>query len=389
VEFPLARRPASPAVLALAIGALVGPPGLRLLEPQLMEDGGLIQSVSEVALLVCLFCVGLRLRVPFDWRPWRVPLHLSTLTMLATVIFGALAAHVLFEMSFVQALLLGAILAPTDPALVSDVHAPPEGEQDTTPFTLAAEGAINNGLALPLVLLVLGLMGLDDKDSAALGSLASAALWAVVGALFAGWLIGAGMARWITLLDADRQADFLEEMMVFATAALAYGCAVAIRTDGFLAVFAAGLALCHGGRVRPPMRNRALAPHVLRIAGRVERFAALTIIMLLGAMITGVDLRFKVLVFALVLLVVVRPFAVRLGLGRLAIPPAQRRSVAWFGVRGTASLYCLAFAINHGLSAPFARQLTGITLLVIVTSIVARGVSEMPLRRPSPGAVDL
>ncbi|MFX6036264.1 hypothetical protein ABTE74_23025, partial [Acinetobacter baumannii] len=71
------------------------------------------------------------------------------------------------------------------------------------------------------------------------------ALWAILGGLLTGSLIGAGMARWITLLDPERQAEFLEEAMVFATAALAYGAALAMHTNGFLAVFAAGVALSH------------------------------------------------------------------------------------------------------------------------------------------------
>src|SRR6202007_1411713 len=97
--------------------------------------------------------------------------------------------------------------------------------------------------ASALVMLVLGWMGLSDSESAALGSASLLSLWSVAGGIAAGGALGAGMARWIKLLDPERQADFLEEAMVFATAALAYGAAIALRTDGFLAVLAAGVAL--------------------------------------------------------------------------------------------------------------------------------------------------
>ena len=139
-EFPLTRWSTSPAIFGLVIGVLVGPLGLKLLEPHVVEDGGLIESVSEIALLACLFCVGLRLRVPFEWRFWGLPLRLSTVAMLATATLTAAAAHILFDMSLSEALLLGVILAPTDAVLASDMYAPVDVEQDAVPFALAAEG---------------------------------------------------------------------------------------------------------------------------------------------------------------------------------------------------------------------------------------------------------
>ncbi|MEA3178713.1 MAG: sodium/hydrogen antiporter [Gammaproteobacteria bacterium] len=389
IDFALTRRPAHAAVVALAVGALLGPLGLRLLRPQLLEDGALIETVSEIALLTCLFCLGLRLRLPIEWRTWRIPLRLSTLTTLATAALSAAAAHLMFDMNLAESLLLGAIIAPTDSVLASDVTSHPDSEQDSPAFILSAESGINNGLAAALVVLVLGLMGLSDSDSGALGSASLLGLWSVAGGVVAGGLIGAGMARWIKLLDPERQADFLEEAMVFATAALAYGGAMAIRTDGFLAVLAAGVALSHGGRLRRPLRNRPLMPRVLRIAARIERYTWLVIIVLLGTLVASIEYKWWMLVFAAVLILLIRPFAVRLGLGGVSMPEAQWRGVAWFTARGVASLYCLAFSINHGLSAPFARQLAGVTLVVMVTSIIASAISGLPLSRPHPDTVDL
>jgi len=397
IDFALTRRPAHVAVVALAIGTLLGPLGLRLLRPQLMEDGTLIETLSEIALLTCLFCLGLRLRLPIEWRTWRIPVRLSTLTMLATIAIAAAAAHLMFDMGLAESLLLGAVIAPTDSVIaadvaaqaVADLSAHPEAEQDSPSFILSAESGINNGLAAVLVLLVLGMMGLNDADSVALGSISLVAAWGAVGGFLVGSLTGAGMARWIKLLDPERQADFLEEAMVFATAALAYGAALAIHTDGFLAVFAAGVALSHGGRLRRPLRNRPLMPRVLRIASRIERYSWLVIVVLLGTLVASIDYKWWMLVFAVLLILIIRPLAVRLGLGGVSIPEAQWRSVAWFTARGVAPLYCLAFSINHGLSASYARQLTGITLVVVVTSILASAISGIPLSRPSPGTVDL
>jgi NhaP-type Na+/H+ or K+/H+ antiporter len=373
------------------VGLLIGPAGLHLLEPHVVEDSGVLESTSELVLLVMLFCVGLRLRVPFEWHFWRIPLRLASLTMLATASLAAAAAHVLFGMNLVEALLLGVVLAPTDAVLASDMYVPAEIDQDAVPFTLAAEGALTSTLAAPLLLLVLEFLGFDDSGSGALGLRLLLGIWSVIGGALVGWGVGALMMRWLTLLDSDRQGDVLEDMSVVATAVLTYVGALALRADGLIAVFVAGLALSHGGRLRHSLRKPTPSARVLRFAGRAERFAAVLVAVLLGALLSSVELHLRMGVFALVLLAGVRPLAVRLGLGGLGLQPAQRRPLEWFGARGAASVYCLWLAINRGLGGEFANELAATALVVVVASIVFSVVSAFSLGKasPGPGAVDL
>src|SRR5579863_1555280 len=105
-EFPLTRWSTSPVIVGIGVGLLVGPLGLRLIEPQLYEDGALIQSLSEAVLLVCLFCAGLRLRAPLERAPWRAPLQLASLTTVSAALLSAGAAYLIFGMSLLQASLL-------------------------------------------------------------------------------------------------------------------------------------------------------------------------------------------------------------------------------------------------------------------------------------------
>ncbi len=390
-DLPLTRWSPHPILLGLGVGVLTGPAGLHLLEPHVVEDSGQVESVSEIVLLVCLFCAGLRLRVPFEWHFWRMPLRLASLTMLATATLAAAASHVLFGMSLVEALLLGVVLAPTDAVLASDIHVPAEVDQDAVPFTLAAEGALTSTLAAPLLMVVLGMLGFGDSGSEAFGGHLLMSVWSVAGGAVVGWAIGAAMMRWLTLLDSDRQGDFLEDMIVVATAVLTYVSALAVRADGLIAVFIAGLALSHGGRLRRSLRKPTPSARVLRIAGRVERFAAVLVAVLLGALLSGVELHLRMLVFALLLLAGLRPLAVRLGLGGLSLPPAQRRPLEWFSARGAASLYCLELTINRGLGGGYAHELAATALVVVVVSILFSTVSAFSLRKvtPGPGAVDL
>jgi NhaP-type Na+/H+ or K+/H+ antiporter len=297
----------------------------------------------------------------------------------------------LFNMNLVASLLLGVVVAPTDAVLASDIHVPAEVDQDLVPFTLAAEGALTSALAAPLLLIVLDFLGFGDAGPEALGAHLLLSGWSVIGGVVVGWGVGALMMRWLALLDSDRQGDFLEDMIVVATAVLTYVGALALRADGLIAVFIAGLALSHGGRLRRSLRRATPSGRVLRFAGRIERFAAVLVMVLLGALLDGAELHFRMAVFALLLLAGLRPLAVRLGLGGLGLQPAQRRPLEWFGARGAASLYCLGLAVNRGLGGVFAHELAATALVVVVTSIVFSAVSAFSLGKPSPGpgAVDL
>ena len=384
-DFPLTRWSASPVIVGIGVGLLAGPLGLKLIEPQLTEDASLIQSVSEAVLLICLFCAGLRLRAPFEWAPWRAPLQLASLTAVCAALLSAAAAYVIFRMSPLQSLLLAVILVPMDAVLASDVHAPTDGEQDVVPFALAAEGAVTSAVVAPILMLVLTRMGVTGVGSTVLGSLTLTLLWSLAGGAVLGWLIGAASSRWLALIDRDRQGDLLEEMIVFATGALAYVCALALRTDALLAALAAGLALSHGGRLRST-HKQALGMRVLRFAGRAERGAALLVMVLLGALLGAADFTPRNALYAAVLLILARPLAVRLGLRRPVVTAVQRRSLELFAARGPAALYCLALAGSHDLPAAFGRQLENAALVVIVVSVISGAVSALSARKPNPGA---
>jgi NhaP-type Na+/H+ or K+/H+ antiporter len=384
-EFPLSRWSTSPVILGIIVGLVAGPLGLKLIEPQLAEDGALIQSLSEAALLICLFCAGLRLRAPLEWPWWRAPLQLASLTAVSAALLAAGAAYLIFGMTLLQSLLLAVILAPTDAVLASDAHATGEPEQELVPFALAAEGAVTSAIAAPVVLLVLTRMGLTMAGSTVLGSLTLTLLWSLAGGAAVGWLMGVAASRWLAMIDRDRQGDLLEEMIVFATGALAYVCALALRTDALLGAFAAGLALSHGGR-RHVTRKQPFGARVLRFAGRAERGAAVVVMVLLGTLLGAAHFTLRAAAYAAVVLILVRPLAVRLGLGRPVVTPAQRWALELFAARGPAALYCLALAAAQDLPAMFGAQLESAVLVVIVVSVVTGAASALTARKPTPGA---
>ena len=149
----LARLLVSSATIYLCVGYLADPGGLNLIVPDPLHHADVIGRVAEVALLISLFTVGLRMGVPIFDRRWMVPLRLAFVSMAITV--GLIAALGMWGLGLPMgaAVLLGGILAPTDPVLASGVQTERGTDPDQLRFSLAGEGALNDGTAFPFVTL--------------------------------------------------------------------------------------------------------------------------------------------------------------------------------------------------------------------------------------------
>ena len=216
-----------------------------------MRELELLELVTEIALLIALFTVGIKMRVPVgDWR-WSLPLRLATLSLVLTIAGIAAAAHWWLGMAPGLALLLGAALAPTDPVLASDVQLRSPHDRDNLRFALTGEGGLNDGTAFPFIFLGLGLLGLHDIGAFGWRWALIDLAWGTIGGLGIGFAIGAGVARGVRALRQWRKdAAILDEFLLLGLIGLSYGVALAAHTLGFLAVFAAGLALRRADDIR-------------------------------------------------------------------------------------------------------------------------------------------
>ncbi len=396
----ISRVPLSSAILYLAVGVCIGPRGLGLLVLDPVDDAPMLERLTEIAVLISLFTVGLKLELPLRDRRWRIPLQLASVSMLITV--GAITAvgMWLLHLPLGAAVLLGAILAPTDPVLASDVQVADPQDRDRLRFGLTGEGGLNDGTAFPLVMLGLGLLSLHDLGEWGWRWWAVDVVWAVAGGLAIGYLLGTLVGRAILYLRTrHREALGPDEFMVLGLIALAYGVALLCHTYGFLAVFAAGLALRRvaAQTATPPVvagdvvsksdaASAAEAPgHMMqaveRFNAQLERLAEVAVVLVVGALLTVVDFGTEVLWFVPVLLFVIRPLAVYVGLVGAKVERSQRRLIAWFGIRGIGSIYYLMYAVTHDLHPVIAQRLLAITLAVVVASALLHGVSVTPLMR--------
>lgn len=404
----LKRLPISTAMLYLAVGYGLSPAGLNLMSPDPRIHSVVLERVSEVAVLISLFSVGLKLGLPFSDKGWRLPVRLAIVSMTVSVALTALIGVTILGLSLGAAILLGAILAPTDPVLASDVQVLEADDRDRLRFSLTGEGGLNDGTAFPFVMLGLGLLGLGDLGSGGWRWLAIDVLWSVSGGLLIGTVLGTLVGKLVVFLRSRHQESLgLDEFLALGLIAMTFGLALLSHTYGFLAVFAAGLALQRvkeqPGNVRHEPRiefqeaglqskqtKEALSTHsdyasasmMQEVRGfneQLERIAEVGIVMVLGGMLFYSNLPDNAVWLCLLLFLAVRPVAVWLGLLGATVSRDQRILISWFGIRGIGSIYYLMYAISHGLSGPLAAEITALTLTVVAVSIVLHGMTVTPL----------
>ena len=160
----VSRLPFTPTMVYLAIGIMLGPAGWAVLhlDPAIRVD--LFHRCAEVAVVVSLFTVGLKLRLPLRDKRWGPPLVLAFVSMTVTVGLIALAGAWVFDLPWGAAVLLGAILAPTDPVLASDVQMKHPGDRDELRTALSGEAGFNDGTSFPFVMLGLGMLFLSNSN---------------------------------------------------------------------------------------------------------------------------------------------------------------------------------------------------------------------------------
>ena len=409
----ISRLPLSAAMVYLGVGVAIGPLGLGLIRLDALKDVVLLERLTEIAVLISLFTSGLKLELPLKDRRWRIPLQLASVSMVVTV--GAITAVgvYLLGLSLGASVLLGAILAPTDPVLASDVQVANPGDRDRLRFGLTGEGGLNDGTAFPFIMLGLGLLGLHELgDSSGFMGIsgftgwrwwAVDVVWAVFGGLGLGYALGALVGRAIIYLR-TRHLEALgsDEFIALGLIALTYGLALISLTYGFLAVFAAGLALRRiDATPAPPEVSDSeksalsegdreatgadapahLMQEVQRFNTQLESFAEVGIVLAVGVLLATVQFRAEVLWFIPLLFLVIRPAAVAIGLVGTPVRGSQRRLMAWFGIRGIGSLYYLFYAISHEIEPALAQRLLSITVAVVMASVIAHGLSVTPLMR--------
>lgn len=409
--------PVTTSAVCLLLGICIGPLGMDLLHLDIKGSARWMEHLTEVAVLFSLFVSGLKLRLPLKHRTWRIAFGMAGPVMLLTILGTCLVLHWLLGLSWGVSLLVGAILAPTDPVLAGLVQVNNAQDYDSLRFGLSGEAGLNDGTAFPFVIFALIFMQHGGFDGDWLGGwVLKNLLWAVPAGLLVGYWMGRGIGR-ITLKMRITNADSTlspNDYLTLALIALAYVVAEAIGGYGFLSVFAAGLGLRQAefkstGNSQTPAEHLAqpvvghmevepehalhgdvgqlqdtqiaagvMMGDMLAFGGLVERSMEVFLVTLLGVVLVS-HWDWRALAVGALLFCVIRPLSV------LSIPWGtllnrhQRGLVGWFGIRGIGSIYYLFYAINHGLVGTSSAVAVNLTLSVIALSIVVHGLSTQPM----------
>lgn len=406
--------PVTTSAMCLVLGVAIGPMGLDVLKLDISDSAVWMEHLTEVAVVFSLFVSGLKLRLPLKNRTWRVAFGLAGPVMILCIAGLCLALHYLLGLSWGVSMLIGAMLAPTDPVLAALVQVNDARDDDRVRFGLSGEAGLNDGTAFPFV--ILGLLMLREDGSGFLGEwLLRNVLWAVP----AGLLVGYGMGRGIGMLTLSmriRNADSTlspNDYLALALIALAYVVAEWIQGYGFLSVFAAGLGLRQAEvkstdeaappaehLVQPVVGHETVDPQeavlgdteslddgqlaagvmmsdMLAFGSLVERSMEVFLVTLLGVVLAN-HWDWRALAIGALLFAVIRPLSVlALPWGRLLDGP-QRLLIGWFGIRGIGSLFYLFFALNNDLQPEVAQLCINLTLSVVALSILVHGVTTQP-----------
>ncbi len=394
----LSRWTVSAPMVLVGVGLLIGLtplPDSMPLDPQANRSA--IEHLTELTVLVALMGVGLALDRPLQlrnrdsWRGWSPTWRLLAVAM--PLCIGAVALLGWWAgLAPAAALLLGAVLAPTDPVLASDVQVagPQTGdheveESDEVRFTLTSEAGFNDGLTFPFVFAAI----LLATEGAASGwwlewvgiyLVAKVVIGVLVG-LAVGWALARLAFRAQT--DALRVADRGESLLAVAALVVAYGLGEVAGGYGFLSVFVCALAFRSAERAH----DYHAAMH--EVVERLERLLTLFVLLVLGIAVTrGLldSLDWRGVAIGLGLILVVRPAAGMVALAPFGRPAdkvgglhrREQWAAAFFGVRGVGSLYYLAFAAGQAdeLGEDWLWSTVAFT---IVASVMVHGVVAKPV----------
>jgi sodium/hydrogen antiporter len=373
----IGRLPLSYALIYLIVGFILSPYGLNLIQTR--PDTRLLERLTEFVVLISLFSCGLKMNRPVKAWAWNSTIRLIGFLMPISIFAIAALGHWSLKLEWGEAILLGAILAPTDPVLASEVQLNDSRDRDELRFGLTSEGGLNDALAFPFVYFGLHWLANDNWQSWFPQWVAVDLVWAIS----AGLLMGIGVARGICWLEhylgKGRPVDeLMEDFVGLSTILLSYSLTELVHGYGFLAVFVSGVVMHRQCLSFERSASR------LRFMERLEKLTEIGTILLLGSLLRlepMVRFAAPALLIAGLLFFVIRPLGAWVSTIGAPVNTATRALFGWFGIRGVGSLYYLSYALGQGLREETGELIAWITFITVAISVTLHGISSTPLMR--------
>lgn len=335
------------------------------------------EKVAEFVVIISLLGAGLKIDTPPTSGEWKTTGRLLFLVMPLCILAGAWLGYTILALTPAAAVLLGAVLAPTDPVLASDVQVGPPNEQnDKVRFALTSEAGLNDGLAFPFTYFAIRMAGEGGFGGEWIFTwFWQDVLYKIGIGVVAGLLMGKVLAFLVFRVPKERPV-FAEGMGSIALCVLflSYAGAEVIGGYGFLSVFVAAYAF-----------RRSEYSHKYNIilhefTYNLEHVISALVLIFIGGLLAFMlpTLNWAMLWYALAFILIVRPLISWLSLIGSRVHGARRAIVSFFGIRGIGSIYYLAYALaNYDFRQ--GETLWGAVLVVIIVSAVTHGFSAYPV----------
>jgi sodium/hydrogen antiporter len=379
-------KPFSYPILYLLFGAILYSlpiPGLPSTDP--LDHREIVVHITEIAVIITLMGTGIKIDRPFGWLNWRVPLLLGTVTMVLCIGAVAFLSWYLLGLTPAAAILLGAVLAPTDPVLASEVQVgpPKEGKEDPVRLSLTAEAGLNDGTAFPFTWLAIILsLSVGSAESWLLDWVWRDLLYRIIAGVAVGYLVGRAIVYLV--FDLPKKIKTFPEtkdgFVAISATFLVYGITEMIHGYGFIAVFIAGVTI--GSYERDHHYHKELHD----FTDQIERILLVVLLIPLGGSLAqGVlldHINWRSILLIVLFLFVIRPLAslpAFLG-GHMLIK--EKLAIGFFGIRGIGSFFYLSFAIFHGnFTQGESQALWSIAGFTVLVSMVLHGITATPVMR--------
>ena len=360
----------TPPMVFAGVGVLIALLFRNYVEEEFAKEA--LELVAELTLVIVLFIDASRINLPLLFREHKIPVRLLGISLPLTVLLGAVVAGFMFgEFSIWEAALLAAILAPTDAALgqavVSSSIVPVRVRQ-----SLNVESGLNDGIVLPLVMLFAALASVSEGGAEQSNWLVYWLMQVTLGPLV-GVVVGFGGGY---LLRAAKQREMVNENFLrlsgVALALVAWAGAIQVGGNGFIAAFVGGMSISGIAKsIGEPLRDFGEAEG--QMFG-LATFLLFGMIVLIPA-IENADA--SSYIYAGLSLTLVRMIPTALSLIGLKLKPSTVLFLSWFGPRGLASLLFALLVIGE-FNLPHGEQILTISVLTVVFSIIAHGITAVP-----------
>lgn len=352
------------------------------LSPFIEENRWMWEKLTEIAVILSLLGAGLKIDRSFTFKNWKGTLLLLAITMPLTI-FATVFLGWYIGLPIASAILLGAVLAPTDPVLAADVQVPPPDEDDAKDgnhvrFSLTSEAGLNDSLAFPFTYLAIGaaIYGFGGEDW--IGS------WFLVNVLYkivVGCLLGFAIAHFLIkiIFKYPTEKPLAREGLGFIALSIlfiAYGGTEVLGGYGFLAVFICAL------RIKKSVDQHEFHFTLYEFSENLERSGMALILFLLGGLATVLFpiLTTESFLIAAATIFIIRPLAGWVGLTGCKRPKYERAIISFYGIRGIGSIYYLAYAMGKA-DFPEMEWIWATVVFIIFCSATVHGFTAMPVMR--------